>query len=336
MKKIFCTIIGTLFISMACGAFAGTGEQRIEGQKTPDTKGDQKKLIVARVNGTAITERALIDMMNYRSARLGRAAGTPQAKESLRKEALDRLIFEELAYQEAIAAGLKADPVEVDKNFQSLKVQMGGPEMLKEKFERDGGSEEQMRADIARTMVLQQAFQHQIFDKVTVSDDEIKREYEKSKGKFLLAEKVIVNDLIFFLDPDKDESVRKVEEVLKTVQENENKDLKSLVPDGTFIVKETELDKKKQPDLYEQAKKLQVGELTGVIKTNDSLQVLQLKAYSPERQFGLDDMKIYIETQIGGEKRLKRMHEWESELKKRAAIEILDTGEHKEPPVVGK
>ncbi len=357
MNRIFSSTLVALYIGLACAAFASddgrgadagkrqqaagqvqgqTGVPISSGVTKPDSMEEAKKIIVARVNGTDITKQSLINIMKRWRAREGAAAETPEGKASLRQKALQRLIFEELAYQKATAEGLKAEPADVDQSVADLRIKLGGPEKFEEFLKEEGLSEKEMRSDVARGLVLQRIFKREISDKVTVSKEEIERAYEKEKDKFLLAEKVVVIDILFFLDPEADASVRKAEKVLKMIQDEKDKDPMKLVPDGTFIAQEMELNKTKQKKLYKEAKKLKAGELSGIIKIDGSLHILKLKEYAPERQFTLDDMKEYLEMSIGSQARLQRMHEWEKELRKGATIEILDSGESTQVPAKAK
>jgi len=360
MKKVFYIFFITLCVSFASVAFAGgsgdgeavdTGKplqssgalteqpaaQESGGKAIAHAERGSKKIIVARVNGVGINMRSLINLMNTMSARQGKAERTTEEKNTLRKKGLDRLIFEELAYQEATADGIKADPAEVEKDLQDLKIKLGGPEGFKEQLERDDATEEEVRAEIARTKVLQRIFEKEIYNKVTVSDDDIKRAYEKGKKeKFTIPEKVVVDDIVFFLDTEKEESMQKAQKVLMMIKNGPDKDPRKLVPDGTFIVKEGELIRKAEPQLYDEAKKLKPGELSGVIRGSDSLHILKLEQYTPERQLSMEEMKGYIEAELRSAAQVNRLHEWEKELKKGAAIEIFDTGEGGQLPAQGK
>jgi parvulin-like peptidyl-prolyl isomerase len=361
MKRVFYIFFVALCVSFANVAFAGGGgdgaaadtgkplqssgalteqqpaAQESGGKTMEHAERGSKTVIVARVNAVDITMRSLINLMNAMNARQGKADRTAEEKNTLRKKALDRLVFEELAYQEATADGIKADPAEVEKDLQDLKIKLGGPEGFKEQLEKDDATEEEVRAEIARTKVLQSIFQKEIYDKATVSDDEIKKAYEKGKkNKFTIAEKVEVDDIVFFLDPEKEESLQKAQKVLMMVKNSSDKDPRKLVPDGTFIVKKGELIKKAEPQLYDEAKKLKPGEFSGVIQGSDSLHILKLEQYTPERQLSMEEMKGYLDSELRGAAQMNRLHEWEKELKKGAAVEIFDTGEGGQLPAQGK
>jgi parvulin-like peptidyl-prolyl isomerase len=87
-------------------------------------------------------------------------------------------------------------------------------------------------------------------------------------------------------------------------------------------VREVEVRKEKERELYEEAKKLQVGGLSGVITTPDSLHILRLKKFTPEKQLTFDQAKASLEGNLKREAVQKRMLEWEAELKRGATIEI--------------
>ncbi len=334
MRKAFCIALVAASMGLSVPVFAsekvqgGAGADAVKESRVQEPAKDERKIIVARVNGVDISMHSLTKMMEYRGNRKEPSSESSQEKEALRKDALDRLIFEELAYQRAVAQGLKSNPADVDKTIEAIKIKTGGEDGFREQLKKDDSTEEELRSQIARNAVLSQIFKKEILDKVHVSEDDIKEAYEKEKEKFLIAEKVVVEDVVFFLDPDNAGSARQVEEVLAKLPETK-KDVKSLVPDGSFVVRELEVTSKKHPQLYEEAKKLKVGELSGVIKTGDSLHVLQLKEYSPEKKFSIDEMRAFLMAEVGGRARMKRLAEWKEELRKGAKIEILDTGEAK-------
>jgi parvulin-like peptidyl-prolyl isomerase len=69
-----------------------------------------------------------------------------------------------------------------------------------------------------------------------------------------------------------------------------------------------------------------VGELSGVIVTPDSLHIIKLKEFVPEKNVSFDQAKGLIRGMLRSRAWQKRMEEWQSELKKGAQIEIFGTG----------
>ena len=307
------------------GSPHGKTAAQTTGSEQPLDRNEAKGVIVARVNGTAITRQSVIDMMNRLSVQKRHAVRTPEEKEALEKEALERLVFEELAYQKGRSEGLKAEPAEVDKEIESLRKKMGGEAAFKEALERQMFTEEELRADFERSIVLQRVFQKEVFDKVSVTEEELQKEYEKEKAKFITPEKMVIADVVFFLSIDEKDSLEKAESILNQIRQDKDANPLNLVPDGTFIAYEAEISKKKQPELYEKARKLTPGELSGVFKTVDSLHIIKLREYMPEKQFSYTEMRGFLEKQLTDVARLKGLRKWETELIKGATIEILET-----------
>jgi hypothetical protein len=268
-------------------------------------------------------------MMNRLSVQKRHAVRTPEEKEALEKEALERVVSEELAYQKARSEGLKAEPAEVDNEIEGLRKKMGGDAAFREALEREMFTEEGLRADFERSIVLQRVYQKEVFDKVGVTEEELRREYEKEKAKFILPEKMVITDVVFFLSIDEKDSLEKAENILNQIRQDKDANPLNLVPDGTFIVYEAEISRKRQPELYDKARKLTPGELSGVFKTVDSLHIIKLREYTPEKQFSYEEMRGFLQKQLTDVARLKGLRAWEEELRKGATIEIMDIGEGK-------
>ena len=135
----------------------------------------------------------------------------------------------------------------------------------------------------------------------------------------------MLDDVLFFLDPEDSSSVKKAEEILKVLRDG-MKDPSELESDGTFVVRELVNPGGIDLPLREEARKLSEGQLSGVIKTEGNIHIIKLKTYSQKKQFGFDDVKRMIENNLKAEALKKRMEEWKSELKKDARIEILMKG----------
>jgi parvulin-like peptidyl-prolyl isomerase len=280
--------------------------------------------VAARVNGIEIPMKSVTLMMNQMSARMGRGHSAPKVSEELRKRALDMLILQELAWQKV---DRREERERIDEKISSLKARSGGEEEYGKLLEKEGLSESEAAMLVEKGMVFDRMIQKEVFGKVKVSEDALRKEYDKEKERFHTPEKVEVIDVVFFLEPGDKESMRKAEEILKRIKDMKDKNPLTLTPDGTFIVREIDLRKEKEGQLYEVAKKLQVDELSGVVTTLDSLHILQLKKITPEKLHTFDQVKASLEGKLKMEAMRKSMQEWEAELKRGATIEIPGTGD---------
>ena len=330
MLLLFSLLAGFTFTGKAVAEnMQKTGPEQAQTASGEDSakatgEGGQKNA-AAKVNGVVITNESVIRQMKIMLAQKERK----EAPEELRKKALDRLIFQELAWQKAKADGLTVDKKTIDEAIEKIKTNYGGDTGFKAFLEQESLTEEGLRETLVKSYALKLITAREITEKVTVTEDELKQEYEKEKEKLRKPEKVTVIDVVFFLKLDDADSLKKVEEVLKKINDDGDRDPLKLVPDSTFLVREIELNKEKEPELYEAAKKLKEGELSGIIRTSDSLHLLKLKEYRPERQQTLDEVRRTIDVRLIAEARKKRLQEFEAELKKGAEIEIIDTKDSK-------
>jgi parvulin-like peptidyl-prolyl isomerase len=89
------------------------------------------------------------------------------------------------------------------------------------------------------------------------------------------------------------------------------------------MVRNLTVRKEREKELYNAAKKLKPQGLSGVIETPQSVHIIKLKEYSPERQLTFDEAKPKIEEKLKGPYQDKKTKEWEEELKKDAKIELM-------------
>jgi len=287
------------------------------------TEEEAKHVVVARVNGADITLTQLRQMMN-RVSLMNQHASTPAPPEEVRTRALDQLVLQELALQEAARQGLRVDGMVVDSTREKLIAKLGHEEGYQAFLEKQHLTAAEFRSQVERSLLTQLIMTREVVAKAGVSEEDVRREYEQQKARLVTPEKAAVVDVVFFLKQDDPASWKKANEVRERIIAGKEGNPMLLAPDGTFIAQDLELDKDKDPALLEAARKLKVGELSGVIRGSDSLHVIKLTSYTPEKQLSYDEARGSLEASLKAGAQLKRRQEWEQELKKDAKIELLD------------
>jgi parvulin-like peptidyl-prolyl isomerase len=310
----------------SCASIGEKGSKKGElvTHELPKTEGQQddqqasKKIVVAKVNGAEISMYALVKMMNCISAK----NGGDHACTSRPKEALDRLISQELAHQKRpVLACAEA----IDASLANLKENIGDEESYKQFLEKEQVTEQELRAQVERSLTLERIFEQEVYQKTSIPEDELKKIYEKEKGNYIKPEKVSTVD-VFFAGKDGDDSLaKKAEAVRAKILQDKSRDPWRLVLDGTFIVRNYELRAGKDQDLREEAKKLTTGEISRIVKAPDGIHIIKLREYSPERQLTFDEARGSLENRLRASAQEKRLREWEQELRGAAKIEIKDT-----------
>lgn len=310
---VIITVVSSFAPGISCLAFAGDSTVRTE------IRTEENNTAAAKINGVVITKDSVTKLMK------GMAAKKEQGEETeeLRKKALNSLIFQELIWQKAQSEGLTVEQKTIDDKIEKMKTNLGGENGYRVFLERETLTEERLRETLTRSLILERMFVREVSDRIVISEDELKKEYEKEIEKFRKPEKVSIIDVVFFLNMEDADSAKKVEEILKKIKDDVEKNPMNLVPDGTFIVRELEV-RKEEKELYEEAKKLKEGECSGIIKTSDSFHLIKLKEYIPEKQQAIDEVRRSLEGRLRAEAHRKRIQEFESELKNGAKIEIID------------
>ena len=242
--------------------------------------------------------------------------------------ALDRAVFEELVFQEAALEERIPTREEMDAQIQNLKQKMG-EEAFQNTLQQRGLTELEWRAALERSQAIDRTLRKRISD-VSVSEEQLQAEYEKQKAIFFRKEKITIVDVVFFLKQKDPASLEIARGILSKIRDGQDHDPRHLVPDGTFMVHEMEVKKEKQPELYAEAKKLKEGELSGVIEAPDALHILQLKEFVPEKQFSLDEVRPLLKNKLQGDAQRQEIRDLETELKKKARIEITDMAQWKD------
>jgi parvulin-like peptidyl-prolyl isomerase len=241
---------------------------------------------------------------------------------------LDLLVLQELAFQAATRQGLRLGAGVLDKAMVKLKADAGSEEEYRKFLEKEHMTEADLRIRVERNLLIQQILTEEVVTKIVIPEDDLQKEYERTRDRFMDPEKISVTDVTFFLKLDDPASMEQANAILARINTDKDKDPGNLVSDGTFLVQSYELEKAREPLLYEAVRKLKVGEVSGVIKTRDSIHIIKLTNYIPERPKTYKEVRSVIEGRLKAATQKTRRQEWERELKQGARIEIMDEQEH--------
>jgi parvulin-like peptidyl-prolyl isomerase len=212
---------------------------------------EDKHIVVARVNGSDITMYSLIGMINRITSRKLNTSAT-MSPEKIIEKALDDLILEELRFQEAVRQGLRIEQPDIDRAILNLRRNVGSEQQFRDYLNEGDLTEAELRARVERLLLINAVFTREVREKVTVSDEDVRQEYERQKDQFIVPEKLAAIDIVFFLALHDPASIQKANAVLAALNADTDKDPGNLAPDNTFIVRNMDLAQKKytEPELY--------------------------------------------------------------------------------------
>ena len=315
----------TFFILFLCGILAGCAGLSLAGEKSGDMTGgssiENKGRGIAKVNGVEISSGALSKTEDLIRAQ-NLEAGRDSKDDEVRREAIDRLVLQELIYQRAGQLGMKANEKDIDLYIQKVRENAGSEEAYQEFLLREKLSEKDLRTEAERSILIRDLYAKEVTSRVVVPEQEMRAEYEKEKDKFTIPEKIVLTDVIFLLDPKDSSSIKKANDVLDILRDGK-KDPAQLESDGSFVVRELTNPGGTDLPLREEAAKLKEGELSGVIITGGNIHIIKLRSYSREKLFEFDAVKRMIENNLRAEATKIRLQEWKTKLKSSADIEIF-------------
>jgi len=142
-----------------------------------------KTVIVARVNGTAITKYDLFTRANKLKQKYvqGGKQMTPEMQQNMQKEALDLLVFRELAIQEAIKRNMNVPKQNIDAMLQQYKAKIGTEKEYEAHLKRTNLTEASVRKLIEREQLFRMINAMEIFEKVKETGAGREQAVEKRK-----------------------------------------------------------------------------------------------------------------------------------------------------------
>jgi peptidyl-prolyl cis-trans isomerase C len=184
---------------------AGTPEGRPAGD---DAAGGA---MVATVNGVGISRGEFDRNWEYFLRRSGippTHADKSGRVEEFRRQVLDRLIDEELLFQESKSRNLLAGPEAVGAEFERARAQFATPEAFRQALAQNNLTEERLRGILTRNLSIQGFVEKEIAGAVVVSDAEVHDFYLGHRDKFESAEQAHARHILVQVDEKADERTR--------------------------------------------------------------------------------------------------------------------------------
>lgn len=152
---------------------------------------ESKRTVVAKVNGQPITMFQVVREMNSIAPKYLKEgeAPTPEITEKIKKEALNTLINKELAIQEAKRHKITIRKETIDNVIDKLIEMLGSRKAFEQDLKEKNLTEYELRKNIERSHLYELITKKEIYDKIVVNDEDLKRYYEKNKKLYVLPSK---------------------------------------------------------------------------------------------------------------------------------------------------
>ena len=293
---------------------------------------------VVKVNGTVLTERDLREQMQrlfpYYSIHGGKIPDKYQAE--IREKAMDRIIAEELVYQDAKRRGMKVPPDVMAKVFRSAKARFGSQQAYEDYGTRAYGSVKEFERRIRRATLIEQYEHQEIELKSKAPEAKVREIYEKNKASFLRPESVSLQSISVNLPQNPSEEQKKlarqrIEEILP--QARAAKDYKEF---GLLAERVSEDDFRVNmgdhkwvhiigmpPEIGKAVAAMKPGDTSGIIEAPVGYIILRVNDYRPPKQMSYDEVKAEIRKEMENSAAQQKWTALQKQLRQSAHIENL-------------
>jgi peptidyl-prolyl cis-trans isomerase SurA len=294
---------------------------------------------VARVNGTALTDRDLAREMYtiFPYAKQHNGAVPKEMEDGIRNGAMQMIIFEELVYQQALRRKLTIPPARLQSAEKDFRGQFSSPQEYQQVLQSDfQGSEKVLREKVLRSLLIDALLKIEVDNKAIVSLVEERGYYDKNPARFHVPEAFAIQT-ISFIAPEKATPQQLVEARKKA--ENalpQAKAAKSYEEFGLLAEKVSEDDYRVMmgdhkaiprtqvaPQVLQALLAMKPGDVSGVLQVAQVYTIIRLNKHIPASKVKFEDVKAQLKTELTKQKTNQVRAALDKKLRQNAKIEVL-------------
>ena len=199
MRVVCAHIVIVLFLASVPLAEQLAPMPAHERSRTPSTT---KARVVARVNGAPIQAAELDAALNTVIPLSSYHQNVkPEKLAEMRTQALDGLIDEELRYQEAVRLKIQVTPAEIEQALARARKAYSNAEAFERARRASGATMAQLRASLARALMIQKAYERVVAAACRVTDADAAVYYRQNTARFVMPEQMKVSLITIGVDP---------------------------------------------------------------------------------------------------------------------------------------
>ncbi len=290
----------------------------------------------ALVNGTVISAESFQHELERirRQQGTGAKLGDAGVMARLKREALENLITRELLMQESRRRKVKVDEKDVEREFSQLKGRFADGKSFSETLAGLKLSETMLRDQISGGIAIRNLVNEEIGSRITVSDEEIARYYEKNRERFTQPAKVLISHILVRRNPDWDvEKKRDAGDRIAAlrVRIDKGEDFSNVARRysednqtsgqggilGWFVAGQL------SGELEKAVNSLKIGQVSPVVEDRFGLHIVKLLERTAAFTPTLDELKVRIRALVKQEKGSKLLKPYVAKLRDAAKVEIL-------------
>jgi len=296
---------------------------------------------VAYVNGTPImSDRLDLAVNTLLPQETFHRGVSPDKITELRRKALERLVDEELVYQEAERRGIPVSVAEVDAALADLGARYESPRSFTAARLRAGITARRLRRDLRRAVMIRKVQQDAVGSRCGVDRMETASFFKANRARFVVPEELHIQAITIGVDP----SSRPSE--WKAAQARAEQVRRRLIEGAPFDVmaRQYSTDPSRQSggdmgffhrgslaDEFEAATRgLQIGEVSAVVRTIYGYHLVRVTEVRPSRQKTFEEVGAELQKTLTAKRCTEMSEAWLGEL--RAGAEVVTPGNEHEVP----
>jgi peptidyl-prolyl cis-trans isomerase C len=251
----------------------------------------------------------------------------------VRSQALEELIVQELAYQQAVKTRKLVPMPEVQAEVQRLRSKYGA-KAFDASLQADGLTRPQYLQKLQRQMTLERRFQEKVVLPSRADPQAVRAFYDHNLQRFERPEQVRVRLILATVDPhakpeDQQKAQQKIamaEKRLKagedfaTVAEKDSDDMYRINGGDLGWVHRGRLE----PEYEKVVFALPAGKPSEPFRTPEGYAVVKVEGHEPSRQMKFEEVSKIIQDEMEKKKFNELRESWVAQVKQGAQIEILD------------
>jgi peptidyl-prolyl cis-trans isomerase C len=292
----------------------------------------------ARVNGVAISNQRFngfyVEYRNSKGVAVGARGDQLELLMQLRREAMDRIIEQELARQAAERAGIEVEAETVDAAIDGLRSVYDDERSYVIKLKDEGFTEQSFREHVEGMLAAKTYLDGIRLRASTVSDEELEAYYHENEHRLTFPERVRVRHILLTWKPmgtgDDRAAIRaQMAPILERARSGEDFALLAREYSDDYATKRNGGDTglfhrgEMAPVFEEAAFALKPGEISDLVETPFGVHIIRLEEHREPYLLPLDEIREQLREHIREEKTEETVRSEIERLRASADIEIL-------------
>jgi len=273
-----------------------------------------------KVNGYEITEKEF----DLACAERKFISKKKNLEKSEIEETVNVLVDAVLMLEEAKKENIEVDKTEIEKTVTKMKKNFKTEDDFRQALAKTGDTDGSIKDRVERNLKLRNFVRKKFIDDTHVSDDDMKKYYEKYPERFNKGEEVRASHILFS-EADKDKALEIHELLLNGEDFSEHAKLHSHCPSGQNGGDLGFFDRGKMVPEFEQAAfEMETGEISDLVQTQFGYHIIKLTDKRSGGKFELHEIKEQLRQSMENSIVNHKIKKYTEQLRKNAEI-VIDT-----------